>query len=145
MRVRKARLPVSVAAFCLLAGCGDDGLSPRDIAGTWVFAGPRPAEVPIGPDTLVIDRRGGGRIAQLWTDYPPGGAPASTWLRGEIRYRLRDDGILLTWCLEKPGYSVDCAPGYHSRGSLDRDGMLWIGPTSLASSVSAQPWKRIGR
>jgi hypothetical protein len=141
----RARLSATVVAFCLLAGCGDDGLSPRDVAGAWVFAGPRPTEWPSEPDTLVIDGRGGGRIAQLWTDFPPGGTPTFTWLRGEIRYRLRGEEILLTWCLERPGYAVDCAPGYHSKGTLDRDGALWIGPTSLASSLSAQPWTRVGR
>ena len=140
-----ARPWLTVVAGLLIAGCGDDGLSPRDVAGTWVFAGPRPTELPSEPDTLVIDGRGGGRIAQRWTDFPPGGAPTSTWLRGEISYRLRGDGILLTWCLERPGSSVDCVPGYHSRGTLDRDGALWIGPTALASSLSAQPWTRSGR
>ena len=140
-----ARLRASVVLLCLVAGCGDDGLSPRDVSGTWVFAGPRPTDFPSERDTLVIDGRGGGRIALLWTDNAPAGAPTSTWLRGEIRYRLRGDAILLAWCLPSAGNRIACEPDFHSRGTVDGDGTLWIGPTSLASSVSAQPWTRFRR
>ena len=139
MRVRC----VCAVAALLLAGCAsDDALGPQDFTGTWLSASREGNFGLAGPDTLVLDGRGGGRIAlrRHWTT----GAeqPELVWTAGAIRYRFSGRDVLLSWCPAPAGWVADCIGGWHYRGRFGRDGMLWIGPTSPISSASAQPWRR---
>lgn len=145
---RLPRLGTLALGFALVAGCnGHDPLAPRDIAGVWLSAWPQTTQITNVPDTLVLDSRGGGRIrARRWLDpLTPGGAPREVWAEGPVRWEIRGDSALFGWCMQVPGEPPPSCPDgqWALSGRMHRDdGMLWIGPTSPVSSLSALPWKR---
>ena len=134
----------ALAAAALTAGCSDDGLSPWAISGTWVYAGMRQmTDVPMSEDTLVLRPDGRGRVALQVVGVNSSGQPQLHWRRGTVQYRRDGDGILLRWCLDDALSFGSCSPDFPFRGTLDRDGVLRVGPAALESSVSAQPWVRV--
>ena len=145
-----ARLLMIAAATVLVVACdGHDPLGPGDVAGTWVQDHPAIGEGELPPDTLVLDRRGGGRIkAHVWLDpVAPGGASRAVWGSGPVDYLIRRDDVFLRWCVQAPGLpAVRCPPdGFRMAGLLRRDGRLWIGPTAMTSSLAYMPWVRVAR
>jgi hypothetical protein len=142
----RSRLAAFVAATALVAACGHDPFGPADIAGTWISAWPTTMAGITDPDTLILDSRGGGRIAlRIWLDpVTPGGAPTQAWGAGDVQYRIQRDDVFLRWCVQVPGRDPAACPadGYALAGGLRRDGMLWIGPTSMVSSMAYLPWQR---
>lgn len=146
-----ARLLALAAATALVASCSTahDPLAPHDIAGTWISAWPSTTQLINNPDTLVLDSRGGGRIrARIWLDpLGPGGPPRQVWAAAPVEYEIRRDDVFVRWCLQAPEQPpVACTfDGFRMAGRFRRDGMLWIGPTDLASSLSALPWARLSR
>lgn len=143
----RSRLLALVAAAALV-GCGDeDGLSPLAIVGAWRYDGPRPPDGPWAADTLVLGAGGRGRAA-LHVVVPAAAGQTGTvirWQRADVYYRLDGDGVLLRICPDDALSFGSCPPAYTMRGTLSRDGALYIGPTSPISSMSAQPWVRSGR
>ena len=142
--IRRLALGLGLA---LASGCGShDPLAPRDVAGVWLSAWPQTTQVVNVPDTLVIDSRGGGRIrARLWLEpLTPGGPPREDWAESPVRWAIRGDSVLFHWCVQVPAQPPQvCPEGQWSRsGRFQEDGMLWIGPNSMVSSMSALPWKR---
>jgi hypothetical protein len=134
---------LAVAWFAgLLAGCGDrDVFGPRLVAGTWITAQP-PSEDIVFPDTLVLDSRGAGRIhVQVHAE-----SPQPTWVASAVRHRMDAGTVLIQYCLRYGPYEGDCEPGvWQLRGRLAADGRLYIGPSSMASSVAPRPWARLRR
>ena len=145
----RTRLLAFAAATMIVAACSHDPFGPGDIAGTWISAWPTTATGIGNPDTLVLDSRGGGRIkARVWLDPEvPGGPVRQVWGAGPVEYQIQRDDVFLRWCLTIPEQppAACSAEGYATAGVLRRDGMLWIGPTSLASSMSYLPWARLSR
>lgn len=145
--LRRCALTLGLA---LVAACeGDDPLAPRDIAGVWLSARPQTTQVVNVPDTLALYSRGDGRIkARTWLDpLTPGGPYREAWMSSPVRWVIRGDSVLFSWCLQVPGQPpLACPEGqWQMSGRIHRDdGMLWIGPTSLVSSLSALPWRRDG-
>lgn len=135
--------------LALIAGCGDDdGISPLRVVGTWVYAGPTLHAFASVPDTIVIEGGGRGHVAMKRVhEQPPGVEPRYVveWLRGPLSYRFGDDEVLFRWCVQPPEVDSPCPMEWHSRGAMNRDGHMMIGPTSPISSVAAQPWRRVGR
>ena len=132
-----------VAVLALLVGCdSDDAVGPQDFTGTWLPAGRHGSFGREGPDTLVLDVRGGGRVAFQVQTSNPDGTWATGWASSPVRYRLSGRDVLLRWCAETSTAVAGCADEWGWRGRFGRDGLLWIGPTSPASSMSAQPWRR---
>ena len=147
---RHLRLAALASGLALVAACnGNDPLAPRDITGTWLSAWPQTTQITNVPDTLVVESRGGGRIrARRWLDpLTPGAPPREVWAEGPVRWEIRGDSVLFSWCLQVPGEAPQSCPDgqWTLSGRMHRDdGMLWIGPNSMVSSMSALPWKRRG-
>ena len=145
----RARLLAFVAATALVAACDNapDPLAPGDIAGTWISAWPSTTQLINNPDTLVLDGRGGGRIrARMWLESPtPGGPPRQVWGAAPVEYEIRRDDVFVRWCLQTPERPPETCTvdGFRMAGRLQRDGMLWIGPTDMSSSLSPLPWARL--
>ena len=145
----RSRLLAIVAATALVAACDrHDPLGPEDISGTWVQGSPRDVRLP-EPETLVINKRGGGRIkTHRWLDpLTPGGEYRPVWASGPVEYEIGRDDVFLRWCVQVPEQPpVSCTfDGYGTAGSLRKDGTLWIGPTSMVSSLAWMPWDRVSR
>ena len=141
--------PLCVAMLAAVAlGCGGGGseiLAPRELAGTWLSAWREPAFITGGPDTLVLDGHGGGRMARrLFIDATlPGETARMEWATGDVQYRVVGRSVYLRACLHAPTIEFICDPGsWPLVGRFGEDGMLWVGPTSLTSSMSALPWRR---
>jgi hypothetical protein len=146
MTLRSRLLALTVAAA--LVGCSDDdGLSPLAILGAWRYDGQRPMDGPWAADTIVLSAGGRGRAALHVLQPAPAGESGMVirWQRADVFYRLDGDGVLLRICPDDAVSFGSCAPTYTMRGTLSRDGALYIGPTSSISSMSAQPWVRPGR
>lgn len=145
----RARLLAFVTATTVAACNGRDPLAPGDIAGTWISAWPTTTHLINIPDTLVFDGRGGGMMRALrWLEPEATGIPLQqVWVAGPVEYEIRRDDVFVRWCLQIPGKPpVTCTfDGFRMAGRLRRDGMLWIGPTDLASSLAATPWMRLSR
>lgn len=145
----RARLLAIAAAAALVAACagGRDPLAPEDIAGTWISAWPSTTQLIDDPDTLVLDSRGGGRIrARVWLPpVAPGGPNRQVWGAAPVEYEIRRDDVFVRWCLRAPEMAVvGCTfDGFGMAGRIHEDRMLWIGPTDMASSLSALPWARL--
>ena len=138
-----------IAAACLVVSCGDGDLfGPRLLAGIWLSAWPRPDDVPSVADTLILDGHGGGRINWQVVRPPvtPGGPPRWEWQAGTVRYRLDRGAVYLRPCIPASDTDGGCdTAAWPLLGHVRDDGMLYIGPSSLASSMAPLPWRRASR
>lgn len=146
----RLRLLALAAAISLVVACsGRDPLAPSDVSGLWLSAWPQTTQITNAPDTLVLDGRGGGGIrSRVWLDpIQEGQPPRELWASSSVTWQIQRDDVFFRWCLQVPGEpAVRCPDGPPQlAGRLRADGMLWIGPTSMASSMSALPWRRAAR